>query len=97
MLLSLLLGVFLIVWRFASCSVMGHAAAELPGWTGVVCLLLFLSGVQFLILGLLGEYIGRIYSEVKQRPRWIVREALGWNGVRGHALINDHDLVQKQQ
>jgi dolichol-phosphate mannosyltransferase len=97
MLFSLLLGGFLIVWRFGRFPFMGHTAAELPGWTGIVCLLLFLSGVQFLILGLLGEYIGRIYSEVKQRPRWIVREALGWNGVREHALINDRDLVQKQQ
>jgi dolichol-phosphate mannosyltransferase len=97
MLFSLVLGVFLIVWRFGGFPVMGRTAAELPGWTGIVCLLLFLSGVQFLILGLLGEYIGRIYSEVKQRPRWIVREALGWNGVLGHAPINDRDLVQKQQ
>jgi hypothetical protein len=36
-----------------------------------------LSGIQFLILGFLGEYIGRIYSEVKQRPRWIVAETRG--------------------
>ena len=56
---------------------MGHTAVELPGWTGIVCLLLFLGGVQFLILGLLGEYIGRIYSEVKQRPRWIVAGSPG--------------------
>jgi polyisoprenyl-phosphate glycosyltransferase len=93
MLLSLLLGVFLIVWRFGRFPLMGHTAVELPGWTGIVCLLLFLSGVQFLILGLVGEYIGRIYSEVKQRPRWIEREALGWNGVPGHPVINDRDLV----
>jgi dolichol-phosphate mannosyltransferase len=97
MLLSMVLGVFLIVWRFGGFSVMGHTSAELPGWTGIVCLLLFLSGVQFLILGLQGEYIGRIYSEVKQRPRWIEREALGWNGVQEPALINDRYLVQKQQ
>jgi dolichol-phosphate mannosyltransferase len=93
MLFSVLLGVFLVVWRFGGFHVMGHTAAELPGWTGIVCLSLFLSGVQFLILGLLGEYIGRIYSEVKHRPRWIVREALGWNGFPGHPLINDRDLV----
>jgi hypothetical protein len=58
---------------------MGHTAGELPGWTAVVCIVLFLGGLQFLILGCLGEYIGRIYAEVKQRPRWIARQSLGWN------------------
>jgi hypothetical protein len=56
---------------------MGHAARDLPGWTAISGGLLFMGGVQFLMLGCLGEYIGRIYTEVKQRPRWIVREALG--------------------
>jgi len=77
-LLSLLAGVFILTWRLWGFRFMGHTAAELPGWTAVVCLVLFLGGLQFLILGFLGEYIGRIYAEVKQRPRWIVRESLGW-------------------
>ncbi|HET6383681.1 MAG TPA: glycosyltransferase, partial [Armatimonadota bacterium] len=34
-------------------------------------------GVQLLILGILGEYVARIYDEVKRRPRWIVNQALG--------------------
>jgi len=77
--LNLILGLFFISWRLGGFRVMGHTAEELPGWTAIVSLVLFLSGVQFLILGFIGEYVGRIYSEVKQRPRWIVREALGWN------------------
>ena len=75
--ISLLITAFILGWRFIGFEFMGHRATELPGWTAVVCLVLFLGGVQFLILGVLGEYIGRIYGEVKQRPRWIVREALG--------------------
>ena len=55
----------------------GHYPAEVPGWTSIVCLVLFMGGMQFLILGVMGEFIGRIYNEVKQRPRWIIREALG--------------------
>lgn len=74
---SLLLTAFILSWRFGGFQFMGHTASELPGWTAVICLVLFLSGVQFVILGVLGEYIGRIYSEVKQRPRWVVREMLG--------------------
>jgi dolichol-phosphate mannosyltransferase len=80
LLLSVGLGLFVLGWRYFGFRFMGHTAAELPGWTALVCLVLFLSGVQFLILGCLGEYIGRIYGEVKQRPRWIAREALGWDG-----------------
>jgi dolichol-phosphate mannosyltransferase len=83
-LLSLFAGVFILTWRLCGFRFMGHTAAELPGWTAVVCLVLFLGGLQFLILGFLGEYIGRIYAEVKQRPRWIVRESLGW-GAAGPA------------
>lgn len=74
---SISAGVFVLIWRLCGFRFMGHAAHDLPGWTAISGGLLFVSGVQFLMLGCLGEYIGRIYTEVKRRPRWIVREALG--------------------
>jgi dolichol-phosphate mannosyltransferase len=72
-----MLGLFIVAWWLFGFRFMGHVAAELPGWTTVVCLMLFLNGLQFLILGCLGEYIGRTYTEAKQRPRWLVRESFG--------------------
>jgi dolichol-phosphate mannosyltransferase len=77
LLLSVAAGLFIVAWRVLGFRFMGHTAAELPGWSAVICVVLFLGGIQFLILGCMGEYIGRIYAEVKQRPRWIVRETLG--------------------
>jgi dolichol-phosphate mannosyltransferase len=74
---SLLGGIFVLVWRLCGFRFMGHTAHDLPGWAAIADALFFLSGLQFVILGCLGEYIGRIYTEVKQRPRWIVRETLG--------------------
>jgi dolichol-phosphate mannosyltransferase len=48
-----------------------------PGFATVVISILFLGGIQLLCLGILGEYIGRIYEEVKQRPRWVIKETIG--------------------
>ena len=48
-----------------------------PGFATVVISILFLGGIQLLCLGILGEYIGRIYEEVKQRPRWVIKESAG--------------------
>jgi dolichol-phosphate mannosyltransferase len=48
-----------------------------PGYATIVISLLFLGGVQLICLGAIGEYVGRIYDEVRQRPLWICRETLG--------------------
>lgn len=47
----------------------------------LIILLLFLSGLQFIFLGCMGEYVARIYDQGKQRPRWIVAETLGIENV----------------
>ncbi len=48
-----------------------------PGWTSVIVSVLFVGGVQLITLGILGEYIGRIYQEVKNRPLYLAKEKLG--------------------
>jgi glycosyltransferase involved in cell wall biosynthesis len=49
------------------------------GWTALMIAVLFMGGVQLLCLGILGEYVGRIYSEVKRRPLYVVAERMGFD------------------
>lgn len=53
------------------------AGRTLEGWTGQTMTILILGGVQLLCLGIIAEYIGRIFEEVKHRPLYVVRECIG--------------------
>lgn len=59
-----------IIWAFV-----GHMrGGTVTGWASTVCIICFLSGVQLISMGILGEYIGKIYLEVKARPRYSISE-----------------------
>lgn len=51
----------------------------IQGWTSIIGLLLILNGVTLIMLGVLGEYIGRIYDEIKARPVYIIKEKIGFS------------------
>jgi polyisoprenyl-phosphate glycosyltransferase len=52
---------------------------EVPGYASLMVVLLFMGGINLLTLGIIGEYIGRIYTEVKRRPLYLVRERAGFD------------------
>jgi glycosyltransferase involved in cell wall biosynthesis len=52
------------------------------GWASIFTALLFLGGVQLITLGIVGEYVGRIYAEVKLRPLYVVQERLGFTSAK---------------
>lgn len=66
--LSLMAGIFLIIRK-----IFGLVA---PGWTSITVLILFLFGLNFIFLGIIGEYLGRIFLETKQRPKYIIKTVI---------------------
>lgn len=59
-----------VIWSVA----VALSGNSVPGWASMTCIICLLGGVQLTCLGVLGEYIGKIYMEVKQRPRYIISE-----------------------
>lgn len=59
-----------VIWEIIS-QFIGNTVV---GWASTTCLVCFMGGVQLICLGVIGEYIGKIYMEVKARPRYIISE-----------------------
>lgn len=51
--------------------------ADVPGYASLIVVVLFMGGIQLISLGVIGEYVGRIYEEVKQRPLYVIQETIG--------------------
>lgn len=70
-------GLFVAIVSFVGCiwalitALCGHSVS---GWASMTCIICFVSGVQLICLGIIGEYIGKIYLETKHRPRYIISE-----------------------
>ncbi len=73
---SFLVGFFFIVHRIIGFKIFGHSPGETPGTATLAVGMYFLGGVILIILGILGEYIGRIYIEVKRRPFFVIEEVI---------------------
>ena len=67
---------FMLVYGFVSKYF--YPETTIPGWTSVFVAIVFLGGVQLITIGILGEYLGRIYEEAKGRPIYIVEEEVNF-------------------
>jgi polyisoprenyl-phosphate glycosyltransferase len=73
---SFLLGLFFIVHRIVGFKILGYSPQDTPGMATLAVAMFFLGGVMLIMLGVIGEYLGRIYIEVKQRPFFIIEEEI---------------------
>jgi dolichol-phosphate mannosyltransferase len=53
-------------------------SSAIQGWTSLIGIVLFLGGAQLLAIGIIGEYLARIFDEVKNRPLYILRKTQGF-------------------
>jgi hypothetical protein len=75
--LASIAGGFLVVLQYLTdFTLLGFNPRNARGWTSLVFVVLFSSGVQLISLGILGEYVGRLFEEVKRRPVWLVRKRI---------------------
>ena len=79
-LLSLFLAIFYLIYRVFNLEFMGSYSSESQGFTTLVVLILLIGGLQILTVGIIGQYISRIYQEVKSRPSYVIKKIINNKG-----------------
>ncbi len=75
-LVSILSILLLLIQRLFSIKILGYSPDEVPGYTSIIISIFFVSGVQLFAIGIIGEYISRIFLESKERPSYLIREII---------------------
>jgi polyisoprenyl-phosphate glycosyltransferase len=70
-----------------------YTTRAVPGWASTLLPTLFLGGVQILSLGVIGAYLGKVYSEVKGRPRYFIDRTVG---LTDRATAEQRDTARQQ-
>ena len=93
---ALILGLLIVLMSVGTaillvCLAFFHTGPQMPGWIAVLIGVAFFGGIQLIVLGLLGEYIIRIYNDSQHRPLYIVDEVVGFENVA--ASVSDNTGV----
>jgi glycosyltransferase involved in cell wall biosynthesis len=80
-LLSCLAGVFVLLQYATDWTVWGFNPRQARGWTSLIFTLLFSSAAQLFCMGILSEYIGRLFEETKRRPSYLVKERINMDRI----------------
>jgi len=83
--LSILGATFVIVQYLTNWTIIGFNPRNALGWTSLIFVLLFSSATQLICLGILGEYLGRLFEEVKGRPAWLVKKRVNLQRPEGES------------
>jgi polyisoprenyl-phosphate glycosyltransferase len=86
---SFVIGIAAIVSKLAG-------AFTVPGWASILVVVSFLGGIQLMLMGMMGLYIGRIYEEVKARPLYLIRETHGLGNDRALASDAEQPIAFRQ-
>lgn len=70
-----LFGFMYLIWAVFNALVHGDVPS---GWASLTVMIIFFGGIQLLVLGIIGEYIGRIFEETKNRPHYVISDTAGW-------------------
>lgn len=76
------LGIFITIVAFLATALLiinklFYPEAGIPGWTSIIAVVLFMGGVQLVSIGILGEYVGRVFRETKRRPLYVISKSYG--------------------
>lgn len=91
--LSVLVGIILAVW-FTLGKIYGFSNAEV-GWTSIMTSIIFFGGVQLLTVGVLGQYVGILFDEIKARPEYIIDETRNFGACQADGKVgaSSHRVV----
>jgi len=89
--LSFIALLFVLILRIFDIPVFGMRASEVQGFSSTILTILLIGGIQLVSIGVLGEYIGRIYQEIKGRPSYVIRDKVVATATDMRPVIEEKD------